>query len=67
VINVPRQIQSEEEFLDIVKRANEVRVKRLRDSVKLKLRTPSYLYSYICDPGTAERLLAGMKIPVVDV
>jgi hypothetical protein len=64
---VPREIQSEEEFLEIVERASEIRVKRLRDSVKLKLRTPGYLYTYVCDPGTAERLLAGMKLPVIDV
>jgi hypothetical protein len=64
---MPREIQSEEEFLEVIERASEVRVKRLRDSVKLKLRTPSYLYTYVCDSGTAERLLAGTKLPVVDV
>lgn len=64
---MPREIQSEEEFLEIIERASEIRVKRLPDTVKLKLRTPSYLYTYVCDPGTAERILAGMKLPIIDV
>ena len=65
--NMPREIQNEEEFLEIVERASECRVKRLRDSVKMKLRTPSYLYTFKTDPGTAERLLAGIKVPIIDV
>ncbi len=64
---MPREIQSEEEFIKILERAIECRVKRLRDSVKLKLRTPRLLYTYKCDPGSAERLLSGLKIPIIDV
>lgn len=64
---MPREIQSEEEFLEIVDRATECRVKRLRDSVKLKLRTPGYLYTFQTDAGTAERLLASLKVPIIDV
>ncbi len=64
---MPREIQSEEEFLEIIQRASECRVKRLQDTVKLKLRTPSYLYTYKTDPATAERLLAAMKLPISDV
>jgi len=33
----------------------------------LKLRTPSYLYTFKTDPGTAERIIAALKIPIVDV
>lgn len=64
---MPREIRSEEEFTKLVPRAVEVRVKRLRDAVKLKLRTPQSLYTFKCDPATADRLLSGLKIPVVDV
>jgi hypothetical protein len=64
---MPREILSEEEFVEILERAEECRVKRLPDEVKLKLRTPHYLYTFKTDPSTAERLLAGMKIPVIDV
>ena len=64
---MPREILSEEEFFQILERAEECRVKRLPDEVKLKLRTSRYLYTFKTDPSTAERLLAGMKIPVIDV
>ena len=64
---MPREILSEEEFSQILERAEECRVKRLPDEVKLKLRTSRYLYTFKTDPSTAERLLAGMKIPVIDV
>ncbi|MDO8056954.1 MAG: hypothetical protein Q6361_08845 [Candidatus Hermodarchaeota archaeon] len=64
---MPREILSEEEFFQILDQAEECRVKRLPDEVKLKLRTPRYLYTFKTDPSTAERLLAGMKIPVIDV
>ena len=64
---MPRQVQTEEEFLELVELASECRVKRLPDAVKLKLRTPSYLYTFKTDPGTAERIIAALKIPIVDV
>ena len=64
---MPREITSEEEFLAVVPNAIECRVKRLPDVVKLKLRTPRFLYTFKCDPSTAERLLGGLKVPVVDV
>ena len=64
---MPREINSEDEFLSIVDRASTCIVKRLHDVVKLKLRTPRYLYTFKCDPPTAERLLRGLKIPIVDV
>jgi hypothetical protein len=66
-MNMPREIQTEEEFLELVELASECRVKRLPDVVKLKLRTPSYLYTFKTDPGSAERILSTLKIPVVDV
>lgn len=64
---MPREVQTEEEFLVILDRAIECRVKRLPDTVKLKLRTRRYLYTYKCDTATAERLIGRLKIPIVDV
>lgn len=64
---MPREIQTEEEFLAILERAVECRVKRLQETVKLKLRTSRYLYTYKCDTATAERLIGRLKIPIVDV
>jgi ferritin-like protein len=42
---MPAQISDIEEFVRISERAEECRVKRLEDLVKLKLRTPSKLYT----------------------
>jgi large subunit ribosomal protein L38e len=64
---MPREVQTEEEFLALVDRAIECRVKRLHDTVKLKLRTRRYLYTYKCDTATAERVIGRLKIPIVDV
>ena len=64
---MPSEIRSEEEFTKLIPRAVEVRVKRLRDAVKLKLRTPQRLYTFKCDQGTADRLLSGLKVPIVDL
>lgn len=64
---MPHEVQTEEEFLEIVERATECRVKRLPDQVKLKLRTRRYLYTYKCDAATAERLLGRLKMPIIDV
>lgn len=66
-MGMPREIHSEEEFLALVPLVIDCRVKRLPDVVKLKLRTPRYLYTFKCDPTTAERLLSGLKVPIVDV
>ncbi len=67
---MPVEIYSEEEFLEIAKRASECRVKRGEGYVKLKLRTPSKLYTLKTTPEKAEELISkieGMNIPIVDV
>jgi hypothetical protein len=45
--------------------AKDIRVKRSPKSVKLKLRTKSMLYTYICEPETADALIK--KLPVQPV
>jgi len=65
---MPREIFSEEEFLQIAERAMVCRVKRLKDgTVKLKLRTPRYLYTLKTDERKAEELLKQVKCPVEEV
>jgi len=64
---MPREIHSAEEFTALLPRAVEVRVKRLTDVVKVKLRTPQVLYTFKCDPATADRLLSGLKVPIVNL
>ena len=67
VRGMPREVKSREEFLKIAEYARECRVKRLRDVVKLKLRTRRYLYTYKTTPEEAEDLLKHVKCEIVEV
>lgn len=60
------EISSTEEFLRISERATECRVKRLKAVVKLKLRTPSQLYSLQTDPDQAAALLKQIRCEVIE-
>jgi hypothetical protein len=62
---MPVEIFNENEFLEIAKRAKECRVKRSKDSVKLKLRTSSKLYTYKTTPENAENLLKKITCPII--
>jgi len=64
---VPKEVYSREEFLALAEKASECRVKRLKDMVKLKLRTKRYLYTYKASPEEAEELIKSLKIPVREV
>lgn len=43
---MPVEITSLEKFAEIVKRAEECRIKRSKGAVKIKARTARYLYTY---------------------
>ena len=65
---MPREIKSEEEFFKVAERALVCRVKRLKDgNVKLKLRTPKYLYTLKVESGKAEEILKKLKLPVEEI
>jgi large subunit ribosomal protein L38e len=64
---VPREIFDEERFIEISEYAIHCRVKRLKDIVKLKLRTKKILYTYKTDPATAERLLRNISCDVIEL
>jgi hypothetical protein len=63
---VPSEIADSEEFVRISERASECRVKRLRDIVKLKLRTSSQLYTIRLDPEKAAEVLKQVKCEVIE-
>ncbi len=65
VKGMPVEIFNEDEFLEIAKRAKECRVKRSGNSVKLKLRTSSKLYTYKTTPEKAENLIKKLTCPIV--
>ena len=63
---MPAQVADTEEFLRISERSSECRVKRLRDVVKLKLRTPTELYTIKVDPDKAAEMLKQIRCEVIE-
>ena len=64
---MPKEIFSDQKFLELAEFAIHCRVKRIKDVVKLKLRTKKYLYTYKTDPTTAERLLNNINCDVIEL
>jgi hypothetical protein len=64
---MPVEIKSEDEFLEISKRATSCRVKRTGDVVKLKLRTKNTLYVYKTNPDKADILTKRLNIDIIEI
>ena len=65
-LRMPTEISDTEQFVKISERATECRVKRLKDIVKLKLRTTRQLYTIKIDPEQAAVLLKQIKCEVIE-
>lgn len=63
---MPSAIADTEEFVRISERAIECRVKRLKDIVKLKLRTPRQLYTIQVSPDKAAELVKQIRCEVTE-
>jgi len=63
---MPKQIYDVEKFLEMTEDAEECRVKRDSDSVKLKLRTSKYLYTIVLEPQKAEEALQRVQCQIVE-
>ena len=63
---MPKQITDVEKFLEMTEDAEECRVKRSSDHVKLKLRTTKYLYTIVLEPQKAEEVLSRVKCQIVE-
>ncbi|RDE16576.1 MAG: hypothetical protein C4K47_01675 [Candidatus Thorarchaeota archaeon] len=63
---MPRIITDVARFLEMTESATECRVRRGANQVKLKLRTPKYLYTLIVEPQQAEDILQQVKCQVVE-
>jgi len=63
---MPSELTDTEEFVKISERATECRVKRLKDIVKLKLRTHRQLYTIRVDPNKAAELLKLIRCEVIE-
>ncbi len=64
---MPREIFDEEKFLELSEFAYHCRVKRFKDTVKLKLRTKKILYTFKTDPLTAERLIRNINCDIIEL
>lgn len=63
---MPAEVFDPDEFIRISERASECRVKRLEDVVKLKLRTPSKLYTIKLDAEKAAEVLKQIRCEIVE-
>ena len=64
---MPKEIFDEETFLKLSQVAIHCRVKRIKDIVKLKLRTKKTLFTYKTDPTSAERLLRSLTCEIIEL
>lgn len=65
---MPRELRDSEQFQKLIPKAVELRVVRGKETVKLKLRTPVYLYTYLAKNDEADALLKSAKdIEVVEI
>ena len=63
---MPAQISDVDEFVRISERAEECRVKRLEDVVKLKLRTPGKLYTIKLNAEQAAEVIKRVKCEIIE-
>jgi hypothetical protein len=63
---MPVEIADAEKFIQVSERASVCRVKRLQDTVKLKLRTRKALYTIKVDPEKAAELIKQIKCDIIE-
>ena len=64
---MPAEIFDPDEFVEISERADYCAVKRLRDIVKLKLRTSKRLYTFKVKPIGAEELIKKLRCEIREI
>jgi ferritin-like protein len=64
---VPTEIADTEHFVSMSGRAEYCAVKRLKDVVKLKLRTPRKLYTLKIEPMKAEEIIKKLQCEIREV
>jgi len=65
-MTVPSEITDVDKFISLSEHARECRVKRLEDIVKLKMRTPSRLYTIKLSADQAAQVLKQLKCEIVE-
>ncbi|NWF86345.1 50S ribosomal protein L38e [Candidatus Bathyarchaeota archaeon] len=64
---MPSEITEPEKFIEISGRAEYCAVKRLRNVVKLKLRTPRQLYTLKVEPLKAEEIIKKLQCEIREI
>jgi len=64
---MPSEIVDTEKFVEISGRAEYCAVKRLKDVVKLKLRTPRQLYTLKVQPLKAEEIIKKLQCEIREI
>jgi len=64
---MPTEIEDVEDFIKFSERAENCRIKRLENIVKLKLRTSRRLYTLKVEKGKAEELIKNLKCEIIEV
>jgi hypothetical protein len=64
---MPSEIFEPEKFIEISGRAEYCDVKRLKDVVKLKLRTPRMLYTLKVEPLKAEEVIKKLQCEIREI
>ena len=64
---MPAEITSTDDFVSLSETALECRVKRSNEVVKLKLRTPSHLYTHKVKVERADDVIRRLKCEIVEV
>jgi ferritin-like protein len=67
VKTVPSEIFDAEKFVEISGRADYCAVKRLKDVVKLKLRTPKVLYTLKVEPAKAAEIIKSLQCEIREI
>ncbi|MEM2440487.1 MAG: 50S ribosomal protein L38e [Candidatus Bathyarchaeia archaeon] len=64
---MPTEIFDIDKFVEISERAEYCAVKRLKDVVKLKLRTSKMLYTLKVDPSKAEEVIKKLRCEIREI
>jgi len=64
---MPAEIKDIDEFVKLSERAKYCIVKRLKDVVKLKLRTPRMLYTLKVSPSRTEEVLKKLRCEIREI
>jgi len=63
---MPFEVTSKDDFKELLKEAQEIRIVRKEDSTKVKVRTKRGLYTFKTTGAEADALVKGVKTAIVE-